>query len=131
VSSDDPKGSTPPPGGGGVPDLLDEEDHAPGAPRWAAEEPTAMWSDHALRDQGYEDLAEHRKVEPRQETGPATRLDVGGTANSRVELGSELTGGHPALKPRRARKGGVSWAVTIALAVGLSVTVFFLVRFLR
>ena len=112
----------------------DEELDEPGAPRWAADEPTAMWSDTDLLDSGYQQLAEHRVAQPRAETGPATGREVGGALAEGVQVSRELTGAHPTQPrpaPAKASSGLLSWVLTFGLAIGLGVGVYLLVRLLR
>ena len=110
----------------------DEDEEGPEPPRWAADEPTAMWDESSLKEAGYEKLAEHRAVAPRGESGPATRREVGGDAGDRVEVSRELTGGHRAQPgPSKSAGSSISWVLTIGIAVALGVAVYFLVRFLR
>ncbi|HEY8428192.1 MAG TPA: hypothetical protein VIL20_07450 [Sandaracinaceae bacterium] len=105
----------------------------PEAPRWAADEPTAMWDDSLLADAGYADLAKHRAEQPRTETGPATERGVKGDVDEKVAVSSELTGGHAALPAPRAPKGGgaLSWVLTVLVAIGVGVAAYFVVRWLR
>lgn len=87
----------------------------------AADEPTAMWDEGSLRDLGLDiPLAQ-------KETAPATA----GTGAHRA-IGVELTGAaDPAATPQPKRPQALQWIVTIALAIGLGVGVFFLVRMFR
>lgn len=101
------------------------------APRWAADEPTAMWDDSLLKESGYDALAEHRAEQPRAETGPATRRDVGGDLGGSVSVSRDLTGGHPAQRGPGPRRGWLTWAATLALAIALGGVAYFLVRALR
>jgi hypothetical protein len=126
VSSDDPNedGDSP------APPATDGD--TPDPPRWAADEPTAVWDESLMKDAGYDELAEHRSAAPRAESGPATGREVGGDRNVGVQVSKELTGGHPAQPgPVKKSGGGLSWALTLAVAVALGVAVYFLVRFLR
>lgn len=98
-------------------------------PRWAADEPTAVWDESLMADEGYSELAEDREANPREATGPATTKNVGGEDGRRVKVSPDATGGHAA-QPE-GETGGVSWVITIAIALGLAVAVFLLVRYLR
>lgn len=84
----------------------------------AADEPTAMWDEGSLRDLGLDIPIEQK------ETAPATT----GTGAHRA-IGIELTGPDSATKSKGATM--LHWIVTITLAVGLGVGVFFLVRMFR
>jgi hypothetical protein len=103
--------------------------------RWAADEPTAMWDDSALNDAGFAELMKDRQERPREATGPATNRAAGGSS----EAGKiEVTGTHPqpsaprpASAPQRSGPSALSWALTVALAIGIGVVVFFVVRALR
>ncbi len=109
-------------------DANDDEDRA----RWAADEPTAMWDESMMRDAGFDELAQHREVQPRSETGPATGREVGGDVKAKVGVSAELTGGHRAVPAPEPSKGnGLSWIVTGLLAVLFGVAAYFAVRFLR
>jgi hypothetical protein len=112
--------------------VSDEHDDDPASPRWAADEPTAMWDDSLMRDAGYTDLAKDRSEKPRGESGPATERGVGGDEAARVRVSPELTGGHPAVSAPPAKKPpGLSWVITVVLAVGLGVAVYVAIRLLR
>jgi hypothetical protein len=96
--------------------------------RWAADEPTAMWDDKALRDEGYPGVADAAPgIAP---SGPATGPDVGGHERANVvSKGGAQQGGAPA--PALAAGGGLSWPLTIAIATLVAVVVYFAVRMLR
>ncbi|MBX3273040.1 MAG: hypothetical protein KF729_22445 [Sandaracinaceae bacterium] len=103
------------------------------AMRWAAEEPTAMWDESFLEREGFDALLKDRAANPREETGPATVEGAGGKSRTgSVEISSEVTGGHPAVSaPRKRRSGGLSWALTLVVAITLGFAVYALVRLLR
>ncbi|MFK7999790.1 MAG: hypothetical protein AB8H86_09340 [Polyangiales bacterium] len=86
----------------------------------AADEPTAMWDEGSLRDLGLDIPIEQK------ETGPATT----GTGAHRA-IGVELTSGPSPASAKPKGSSALHWIVTIALAVGLGVGVFFLVRMFR
>lgn len=111
--------------------VSEDERDEPSAPRWAADEPTAMWDDSLLKESGYDALAEHRAAEPRAETGPATQREVKGDVAGKVTVSGELTGGHPAQPAPAARPPWISWVVTLALAVLLGGVAYFVVRLIR
>ncbi len=113
---------------------MSKDDDDPDGPRWAADEPTAMWDESAMADSGYQDLAKDRTEKPRNETGPATGREVKGDVAAKVAVSAELTGGHkaaPATPPSSPRSGALSWVITVVLAVALGGAAYFLVRLLR
>lgn len=79
-----------------------------------------MWDEGSLRDLGLDIPIEQK------ETGPATT----GTGAHRA-IGIELTGGPDPAAAKSKGATALQWIVTIALAVGLGVGVFFLVRMFR
>ncbi|MEM9067392.1 MAG: hypothetical protein AAGE52_02770 [Myxococcota bacterium] len=81
----------------------------------AADEPTAMWDEDSLKDLGLDDVG--RVSSP--PSGPAT--SGAGPAGPSVQVSTAQ--GSP--------RGGLSWVITIVLAVVLGVGVFLLVRLLR
>ncbi len=100
--------------------------------RWAADEPTAMWDESLLEQEGFNALVKDRAANPREETGPATIQQVGGKSRSQsVEISSEATGGHKAVSAPKKRPGGLSWALTFGIAIALGGVVYLLVRLLR
>lgn len=103
-----------------------------GAPRWAADEPTAMWDESALRDQGFADAAEAARAA----SGPATAPRVGGDDRATVQAPTMPAPTLPAptmqATPRASAPsgGGLSWPLTIAIACVVAVVVYFAVRLL-
>ena len=98
----------------------------------AADEPTAMWDSDALANAGIDPNA----AGVTKNAGPATRREVGGDdqANVRVQPNAGAPASRPAPvapAPGPASAGGMNWAITIGLAVGLAVGVYFLVRYLK
>lgn len=94
------------------------------------EEVTAVWDEDAARQHGFE-------IAPKT-VGPATVPDVKGDDRSSVVVSRDVTGRHaaqPAKPPAPTAAGGpgggLSWPVAIALALGVGVAVFFIVRLLR
>ncbi|MCB9614137.1 MAG: hypothetical protein H6722_16995 [Sandaracinus sp.] len=81
----------------------------------AADEPTAMWDEDALAQLGLGGPAE-----------PAPKPQGPGLAVS-VETASHATA--PAAPARKSSM--VGWVVTVVLAIGLGVAVYFVVRALR
>lgn len=90
------------------------DDHESGT--FAADEPTAMWDEESLQDLALDAPAEQ------QQSGAATRGQGGGGPSVQVELQSAGTSG-----PSK----GLSWGITIFLALGLGAGVYFLIRFLK
>lgn len=88
-----------------------------------------MWDDSMMRDSGYTDLAKDREDKPRAETGPATTKDFGGEDNAKVKVGSAPSAAAP--KPAPASPSVVSWIITLVIAIGIGVAVFFVVRLIR
>jgi hypothetical protein len=112
----------------------DEDPAGPSGGRWAAEEDTAMWDDSAMQNAGFGELAKDRVAKPREESGPATQKSFGGEDAAKIKVSGELTGGHKAQpKPAAAPAGPsmLSWVLTIALALGIGIAVFFVVRALK
>lgn len=121
------------------------EGSAPGSPRdpadrdlpsHAADDPTAMWDEGALREAGMEEVANRAKsMPPPAATGPA----VGGDSRRSVVVGTggDAAGPESADRTPRPRRrpsqpdAGLSWPITIALAIALGVAVYFLVRLIR
>ena len=105
-----------------------------GSFKTAADDPTAMWNEAALRAAGLTDIVGSNK--PDSVPAPAaTAPDVRGEDRARVVVARAGTPrpGAPAPVPAPAEEegGGMSWGLTLGLAVGLAVGVYFLVRFLR
>ncbi|WP_053235442.1 hypothetical protein [Sandaracinus amylolyticus] len=92
------------------------------APRWAADEPTAMWDEGSLRDRGFDDVAQA----PSPTTGPATAPGVGG--DDRATVHSVPSAAPRPVAPPPA--GGLSWPMTVAIATIVAVVVYFAVRLL-
>ena len=88
----------------------------------AADDPTAMWDDEALRAAG---MSQAGKGESR---AAATRPSIGGESREKVIVGRRSSG--PA-RPAHAPSGGLSWPLTLLLAIALGVAVYFLVTYLR
>jgi hypothetical protein len=96
-------------------------------PRWAADEPTAMWDEASLKKEGYEGLAE-APAEPAK--GPATAPDVGGE-DRRSVLAPETGTASANAAPGPVESGGLSWPATLAIATLVAIFVYFAVRMLR
>lgn len=92
----------------------------------AADEPTAMWDESALLDAGFGEVA----AKPISIAPPATAPSVGGDDRSSVIVGN--TGRHRAMaRAPRQVSAGMSWGVTVGLAVAVGSAVYFLVRALK
>lgn len=100
--------------------------------RWAADEPTAMWDESLLEQEGFDALVKDRSANPREETGPATIQKTGGRSSTgSIEVSADATGGHKAVAAPKRRASGLSWALTFGIAIALGAAVYFIVRFLR
>lgn len=97
--------------------------------RSAADDPTAMWDDAALKEAGLDELA--GRTDARDAAGPATSYGVRGDRRNSVEIGDREGAGSSRGAAPKARGGGLSWPVTVILALALGVAVYFLVRMLR
>ncbi|MEM7608431.1 MAG: hypothetical protein AAF411_24005 [Myxococcota bacterium] len=90
----------------------------------AADEPTAMWDQAALRELGLDAPQEQ------EARGPATQ----GTGRHRavgVELAQEESGRRPkkAVEQKPSKSSGLAgWVLTAVIAVALGVAMFYLVR---
>ena len=104
----------------------------------AAETPTAVWDEDALRAAGL-DIPDES-----DESAPATMPAVGGQTSNTIEVASQLDPGvSNSVPPNEYRSGGrstapvvrpapgLSWPATIALALVLGTVVYFLVRLIR
>ncbi|MEY4515378.1 MAG: hypothetical protein RLZZ450_7500 [Pseudomonadota bacterium] len=113
------------------PDLDDDDDDLE-AESHAADEPTAVWDESALRAAGLSDLLKRRDVEA--EAPPATRSAAPG-AESSIVIDEGVTPGLAqaiAAEPSTpAPRGGMGWAATLAIAVILGGAVYYLIRLLR
>lgn len=108
------------------------EEHA--LPSSAADDPTAMWNEDDLREAGMEEVAKRAEsLPPPAATGPEVRGDV----RQSVVVGDERPAPQAQRAAPRPRPGparpsaGLSWPVTIGLAVALGLVVYFLVRLVR
>lgn len=135
-SPDDPEGGK-----------LDPDDE-----RHAADDPTAVWDADTLRAAGLEDVLDRPETDPPPAaTTPATKGRDSGpsmVAEGAVRAPDQPKRERPDATPREPHQvprptpkppsrtvapssGELGWGATIALAVGLAVAVYFLVRFLR
>lgn len=112
------------------PDLDDDDDDLDGESH-AADEPTAVWDESALRAAGLSDLLKRRDAEP--EAPPATR-SVAPSAESSIVIDEGVTPGLPqiiAAEPAAPAARGLGWFATLAIAVVLGGAVYLLIRALR
>ena len=84
----------------------------------AADEPTAMWNEESLQELA---LAPPSK---QQESRAATK---GGSGGPSVEVSLGPASGQRSM----SKVSGLSWGVTILLALGLGAGVYYLIRFLK
>jgi hypothetical protein len=133
AAPDDPEGD----------DFDDGESHA-------ADEPTAVWDENALRAAGLGDIFKRR--EPEAPTPAATKSvapadapsivvenavnEAAGHAPSTVGALRAAGAGNAAATPVppapiAASSGGMSWAATVAIAVALGAAAYALIRFLK
>ena len=93
----------------------------------AADEPTAMWNEESLQALALDAPTEQ------QESAAATKGV--GSASPSVEIALGPPSGqrptHQAGQRRASKITGLSWGITIVLALGLGAGVYFLVRFLK
>lgn len=110
-----------------MPSPRDDEDEDDDE-RSAADDPTAMWDEDALRQAGMADIA--GRTDTREAAGPATSYGVRGDARDKVVVGrTEAAPAPPARTP--GQPGGLSWTLTIILAGVLGVAVYLIVRLLK
>ena len=134
----------------GAPDTDDPDDDAQ-AESHAADEPTAVWDESALRAAGLGDL--WRKREPEQASKPATPAAAGAAAATPSIVIEETLAGPaaaplataasataavnapavkgPATPVAPAPSKGLGWGATIAIAIALGAVAYALIRFLR
>jgi hypothetical protein len=116
-----------------APPDLDDDDDLDGESH-AADEPTAVWDESALRAAGLTDLLQ-RRDEPA--SPPATRADrASDTAPSIVVEDVPGAGGPgPVIPADPAPSGalarGLGWGATLLVAIALGAAVYLLVRYLR
>jgi len=112
-----------------APPGLDEDDDLDGESH-AADEPTAVWDESALRAAGLTDLLKRRDAEPAGP--PATRSAVPGTESS-IVIDEGVTPGIPQVilaEPATPARG-LGWFATLGIAVVLGGAVYLLIRMLR
>jgi len=111
----------------------DEEREDPSAERdvpdeaaameYAAEEPTAMWNEDALRMAGLD----HEQ----EQSAPATKGAGRGEASVRITTQQPDPRDVPMTPTPAKRSGGLSWGVTLGLAIALGLGVYFAIRALK
>jgi hypothetical protein len=101
----------------------DEPPPDSGVLRSAADEPTAMWDEEALRREGFEALI--RAPSSSNGSLPASVRSEG------VEDPAKAHGQPPATTPPSPAPGkGLTWPVTITLAIAVAIVTFVVVRLL-
>jgi hypothetical protein len=99
----------------------------------AADEPTAVWDESALRAAGLTDLLSKRKSDP--PPPPATKSVVPGGPS--IEVSREMALPEPEPEPApvvmepAAATGGLGWGATLALAIVLGAIVYGLIRYVK
>lgn len=90
-----------------------------------------MWDDAALKEAGLDELA--GRTDARDAAGPATSYGVRGDRRHSVVIEDGREGERaPQGAGKRTRSGGgLSWPITMILALALGLAVYFLVRMLR
>jgi hypothetical protein len=122
----------------GIEDEYDDDD----GESHAADEPTAVWDESALRAAGLTDLLNKRKSDP--PPPPATKSTVPDRPSIEVSedvaraAAAELAASRvtnpepmPAAEPAPAPQGGLGWGATLGLAVVLGAIVYVLIRLLK
>lgn len=94
----------------------------------AADDPTAIWDEEALRKAGLGQVLEHEA-----DSAPATPGEKGPTPSMITDVLEETPpGGTRGIQvPRRQAPQEMSWAATLALALALGAVVYAVIRFLR
>jgi len=113
-----------------APPGLDDDDDELDGESHAADEPTAVWDENALRAAGLTDLLKRHDAEPA--APPATRSTAPGPESSIVvdeDVAPELPQVILADPGEPAR--GLGWFATLAIAIVLGGAVYLLIRLLR
>jgi len=98
----------------------------------AADEATDVWDEDSLRAAGLGDLLDQEaKADEASKAKEAKLAAPRVSTDSNVQLPEADPGKGPDTLPPPPVQGGMSWAITVALAVALGVAVFFLVKMLR
>ncbi len=120
MSGDKPEPDEPP-----RPPPADEDDF-----KSAADDPTAMWDEGALRAAGMSEIAGGKPTS--LAPAPATGPDVKGDARESVVVGGERERTKRSGSPAQTRPSqGLSWPATVALALALGAVVYFVVRLFK
>jgi hypothetical protein len=99
----------------------------------AADDPTAMWDEDSLKDLGLDDIAERHSSRP-PGPKPVAAAPVAAAVAPANRLGHSTdprVGPMVRRRPPPKRSGGMSWTLTIALAVALGTAVYYFVRLLK
>lgn len=109
------------------PAVIDDDDD-PSA--HAADDPTAMWDEDSLAALG---LGRPSTESAATASKPATASKRGANSSVEVTLGTaeDPTQGRVGHQTPASRGGGLSWSVTILLAIVLAVSVYLAIRYLR
>ena len=113
-----------------APPGLDDDDDLDGESH-AADEPTAVWDENALRAAGLTDLLKRQDAEPA--APPATRSEAPPGAESSIVVDEGVAPELPQViladpgEPAR----GLGWFATLAIAIVLGGAVYLLIRMLR
>lgn len=117
----------------------DEDDDLDGVSH-AADEPTAVWDEHALRAAGLTDLLSKRPSDPppapatpaaRQGDDPSIVVDQSIVANQAQSANDPGTRQFPRPEAAVPASGTLGWGATLAIAVALGAVVYLLIRFLK
>jgi hypothetical protein len=115
-----------------APHELDDEDDGESH---AADEPTAVWDESALRAAGLTDLLKRRESEPPPPPSAAVRA----AADPSIVIDQGLASAPNAPAPNRVSPsapdpsdgGGLGWAATIGIAVAVGAVVYLLIRLIK
>jgi hypothetical protein len=112
-----------------APPGLDDDDDDLDGESHAADEPTAVWDESALRAAGLSDLLKRHEAEPA--APPATRSEHPGAESSIVVDGVAPDSPQVILAEPAEPARGLGWFATLAIAVVLGGAVYLLIRMLR
>ena len=108
-------------------DDLDGESHA-------ADEPTAVWDESALRAAGLGDIVSRRETEkapPPATRAPVRRADASIVVDEAATSSAQPDAPRARLTSQPAAAGGLGWAATIVIAVALGAVMYFVIRHFR
>ncbi|MDB4988213.1 MAG: hypothetical protein JWN04_3391 [Myxococcaceae bacterium] len=115
----------------GAPDLGEDDD----GESHAADEPTAVWDENALRAAGLGDLWRKREAEP---VAPATPPAVPPSAKDASIVIEDSIAEQPvavmakiAPQAPQPQSSGLGWGATISVAVALGAIAYALIRYLK